>query len=385
MSRFWIYLKTNVRADLKQAHIIIGTFLFLPLFFSFIMGLSFDTAFAPEVSMDPLQISLQNEDEGTAGDLLEETLTGDEMAEYIDIVDEEDADYNVHIHPDYTENFEETPITIEAKENTSVSDENILSQLITEWQQAIVDQETLLREMETIEDPEVAANLMASLEEIAGFDIDELFNAQTYESDTALTSNQFSAVTGLIYILFMSMAGSVSMSTNDDLKGTRKRIDILPLTPKSKILYEIGTNTVIYGVISMVYIVIWRLIDTNTFIGNPMFYIFWVLIYTLLFQVVNSLLLYIVPDKLTNVFYQGVFMLYMIFGFLPLDRMLGGNLGELFSQNFIRLLFNQPFYDYMLTQDFSGHLILAGSLILVSILITFVTIRLKQRKELSPV
>lgn len=384
MSRFWIYLKTNVRADLKQAHIIIGTFLLMPLFFSFIMGLSFGTAFTPEVSIDPLQVSLQNEDEGAAGEALSDTLAAEEMEEYIEIVEEEESDFNIQIHSDYSENFEETPLAIETKENSSTSDENMLTQLITEWQQAVVDQDTLLREMETIQDPQVASNLMESLEEVATLNTETVFNTKTYDSANALTSNQFSAVTGLMYLLFMTMASSVSMSTNNDFKGTRKRLGILPLSPKNKVLYEIGTNTIIYSVLAILYIVIWRLIDTNTFVGNPMFYILWVLIYTLFFQAANSTLLHVIPDKFTNIIYQGVFMLYMLFGFLPLDRMVGGELGAFFSQNFIRLIFNQPFYDYMLTQEFSGNLLLAGSLILVSLLMTFITIRLKQRKELSP-
>jgi hypothetical protein len=383
MSQFWIYLKTNIRADLKQVHIIIGTFLLLPLFFSFIMGMSFSSAFTPEVSIDPLQVNLQNEDEGPAGEALEKTFIAEEMEEYIEIVEEEDADFNIHIHSDYTENFEETPLTIETKENSSTSDERMLTQLLTEWQQAIVDQETLLSEMEDLQDPQVTENLVAGLEEIAAIDIASIFQTETYDSDTALTSNQFSAVTGLMYLLFMSWASSVTMSTNDDFKGTRKRLGILPLTPKNKVLYEIGTNTIIYSVLAVLYVVIWRLIDANTFVGNPIFYIFWIIIYTLFFQVANTILLHVIPDKLTNLVYQGGFMLYMVFGFLPLDRMIGGDLGEFFNQNFIRQIFNQPFYDYMITQDISGNLILAGSLIFISVALILITIRLKERKELS--
>jgi len=383
MSRFWIYLKTNVRADLKQAHILIGTFILLPLFFSWFMGLSFSSAFIPEASIEPIQMSVRNEDEGEAGDLLNDMLSSEEMEEYIEITDEDEADFNLHIQTNYSENFEETPLTIEASENSSSAEENMLSQLITEWQQAIVDQEALAAEMASIENPQVVDNLITSLEEVSDFNVDTIFNTQNYESETALTSNQFSSVTGLIYILLLTLAGSATMSTNEDLKGTRKRLDIIPLSPRAKVLYDIGTNTVIYTTISLMYVVIWRVIDSNTFAGNPLFYVFWIVIYTLFFQALNSALLHIVPDNLTRIFYQGAVMIYMIFGFIPIDRMIGGELGAFFSQNFVRLIFNQPLYDYMLNQPVTGNLMIAGSLLLVSLIVSIVTIRIKSRRELA--
>lgn len=121
MSKFWIYLKTNIRADLKQVHILIATFILLPLFFSFLMGFSFSSAFVPEVSIDPIQISLQNEDVGEAGELLSEVLASEEFEEYIEIVDADNADFNVQIQPNYSADFSKTPIIIEANENSSSS------------------------------------------------------------------------------------------------------------------------------------------------------------------------------------------------------------------------------------------------------------------------
>ncbi|HLR92421.1 MAG TPA: hypothetical protein VK048_05110, partial [Atopostipes sp.] len=126
MSRFWIYLKTNLRADLKQIHLIIGMFLLLPLFFTLLMGFSFGSGFVPEATIEPIEISLQNDDEGELGGLLFDTLSSGPMEEYIEVV-EEDADFHLQIHSDYSENIENTRVTIETKENSS-SEENMLQQ-----------------------------------------------------------------------------------------------------------------------------------------------------------------------------------------------------------------------------------------------------------------
>src|SRR5690625_2623886 len=259
----------------------------------------------------------------------------------------------------------------------------MLQQLIMEWQQTLLDSEQLSAQLASIESPQVIQNLQNELQHIMDMNLDTMFKTEQYDSQTALTSNQFTSVTGIMYLLFMTLAGGVGMSTNKDLQGVRKRLGVIPLSPKSTILYEVGANTITYTLIILFYILLWRLIDSNTFVGNPLYYLIWIIVYTLFFQSLNAALLHIVPDKLSNVFYQILFMFYMIFGFLPIDKLVGGRIGEFFSQNFIRRIFNQPFYDHMLTGNLTGNSLILMGLVLVSILITIFTVRVKQRRELQ--
>ena len=87
--------------------------------------------------------------------------------------------------------------------------------------------------------------------------------------------------------------------------------------------------------------------------------------------------------KWTNIFYQVILMVYMIFGFIPIDRIVGGEIGQLLSENIVRQIFNQPFYDYMLTGQVGENIGVALGLILASLLLTFMTIRLSDRKEMQ--
>lgn len=383
MSKFWIYLKTNLRADLKQAHIVAGIFLFLPLFFSLLTGFSYSSAFVPDATIDPIQVSVQNDDRGEVGELFLGMITSEEMEEYIQVVEEADADFHLSIHPNYSASIQDTEMTIETKENSSSAEETMLKQLIVGWQQAAVDQEQIKVELASIENPQVLSNLQNSLQQLTEMELDSIFIAATYHSETALTSNQFTSVTGIMFALFLTLSGGVGMSTSKELKGVRKRLGVVPFTPREAVLFEIGANTITYVLLITLYIIIWRIIDLNTFIGNPLVYLFWILIYTLFFQALNSALLYLVPDKLSNVFFQIVFMFYMVFGFLPLDRMMGGEFGEFFSQNFVRKLFNQPLYDYMLTQDFTQNLGIAIGLLTATFVIIGLTITYKNRRELQ--
>ena len=93
--------------------------------------------------------------------------------------------------------------------------------------------------------------------------------------------------------------------------------------------------------------------------------------------------MYLVPEKLTAIFYQSFLMFYMIFGFLPIDKIAGGRIAELFSQNTTRKIFNQPFYDYMLSHNFLGNANIALGLIGVTTLLVGLTIIIRNRKEMA--
>lgn len=383
MSKFWIYLKTNVRADLKQGHIILSMFLLLPLFLTFILGFSYRSAFVPESEIEPIEISIQNDDSGEVGAILLDTLSSDDMADYLKITDEDDSDFHIHIQADYSERIEDTLLTIQTKENSSSSEEGMLKQLIMQWQQALLDQEHLMEELATIEDPAVMSTLQRSLEEVSEMNTDSIFTTEMYQSETALTSNQFTAVTGVMYILIMTLSGGAGMSTSKELQGMRKRLGVVPLSPKQVVLFEVATNTVIYTFIVLLFLFIWRLIDSQTFTGNPLFYLVWSLNYTLLFQSIGAALLHMIPDKFSNIVFQGVLMLYMLFGFMPIDKMIGGQIEEFFSQNFVRLLFNQPFYDYMQSGNLLESWPIYIGLVVTSFIIIGLTVRFKQRRELQ--
>lgn len=385
MSKFWIYLKANIRADLKQGHILIGTFVLMPLFFSLLMGYSFNPAFTPEVSLSAITIHLENNDKGEFGSALKEFLNSDELNEIVEVTTAEEADFNILIKPEYSQQLEETNIMIKAADNSSSTEQQILKQLLTTYQKLLVEQLQLAETVSTIEDSNKAQMLLSSLGDIGSISRDSIFQVETYVSDQALTSQQFSSVAGLIYMLLFTLAGTVTMNTEEKFKGTRKRLEVVPLSTSQKVLYEILTNVTIYTILGLIYIATWRIIDRNTFSGNILFYIGWLLLYTLLFQAINMALKYIVSDKASYILYQLITMVYMIFGFLPVERMVGGALGDFFNRNVVRELFNQPIYDYILGDNLAMIFPLFISIFLVSVVFISVTIFIKDRRDVRAI
>lgn len=383
MRQFWIHFKTEVRALLKQWPQFLGGYLLVPLFFSILMGFSFDTAFVPEASIDPIPIHLHSEDQGEAGQQLVGVMESGELSEVFELVEVDEADFQIRVEEGYSDNLADTLITIETLPNVSSTDKTIITQFITQWQQALVDQQALAAEIDTIDNPETVEQLIISLEEVANITTDYTIDTVAYNSDTALTSNQFTAISGFIFLLSMSLSSSVAMSTKKEFKGLSKRIGILPLSTTQTVIYDVLTNTIIFAVISSIYMVAWRFIDPTTFIGNPLIYFAWILVYSLFFQVLNTAMAKLFSGKWVNILYQVILMSFMIFGFLPIDKMIGGQLGEFFSTNFVRQIFNQPLYDYMLTQQPTDNISLALGLLVTSLMIIFITIRIRYRKEMQ--
>ncbi|WP_407089556.1 hypothetical protein [Ruoffia sp. FAM 26254] len=75
----------------------------------------------------------------------------------------------------------------------------------------------------------------------------------------------------------------------------------------------------------------------------------------------------------------------MILGFLPIDRLIGGEFGEIFSQNYYREIFSQPMIDYILNNDWMSNIGIAVGIVLVSVILIFLVIQLRNRRELKPI
>lgn len=385
MSQLWIYIKTNMRTNAKQWPVMLAVYVVMPILFSLLMGFSFSSLFVPDQTSNPIEVSISNRDQGEAGQVLVDTLSREAMQAYIDIIDDaEDANFTIHIQPEYSQRLEETLVEVESKENASVSQETILVQLITDYQNTLVNQQVLANEVATINDQVIVEQLVASLDRVAGISAEQLFEKQQYESQSSLTSNQFTSVSALIYIFILSLAGSVGMKTKDELKGLRKRIGVLPLTPAKDVIYGITSDTITFVLLGAIYMIIWHLIDGNTFVGNPLFYLGWLTLYAFLFQVLNNVLYYLVPDKYTNMVYQLFTMIFMIFGLMPIDRLLGENFQEFFSTNYYREIFSQPMYDYIINQQWNENIGLALGIVIVGVILTLFVILLRTRRELKP-
>lgn len=382
MSRLWVYLKNDLKLNMAQLPNLLMIYVGVPLFFTVIMGFSFSNSFIPETSFEPIKIALVNEDEGEFGARLVDVFQAEEMAAYLEHVeDADDADFRVVIEEDYSNRLAQTPISIHAAENTSSSQEAMLTQLVESYQQNLVNRIGLNDAMRDVGRADSAEFLSVQLAEVEAIQVSNVFEKKTFQSDAALNSNQFTSVAGLIFVFVLGMSSSVGLKTQAELKGLRKRLEILPLTVFQDVVYSVISNTVIYTLLGIIYIGIWRLIDVTTFAGNPLYYLMWLVIYSFFFQALNNGLYYFVPEKYIMVVYQTFNIFFMILGFLPMDQILSGEVGMLFEQNYFRQIFSQPFYDFVLSGNWGANLEIAVGLVVVSVVVIVFIIWWRNRKE----
>ena len=83
MSQLWIYIKTNIRALVKQGPMVIAMYVILPIFFSLLMGFSFSSLFVPEEISKPIEVTINNLDQGEQGQQLVDVLQSEAMQSYI--------------------------------------------------------------------------------------------------------------------------------------------------------------------------------------------------------------------------------------------------------------------------------------------------------------
>lgn len=385
MKPLWFFVKTNLKLNLRQAGVFLGVYVAVPVLMSLFMAFSFSSAFVPDDTSNPIDVWVLNEDEGDRGGQLIDILNSVDLQPYLTFVEEkEDADFSIDILPAYSQEMEQTHIEIHSKEYSSLSEERMLVQLLSEIQSTIVNQQILNDAISGMKDQEGVNQLITQLNQANMMKPSQTFVKEGYQSATSLTANQFTSVAGLIYVFMMMFSSSVGMKTKEEFNGLRKRMSMFPLTPTQDVLYSFVTDTITNVFLGVVYIAIWRLIDSDTFTGNLLFYLSWVLIYTMVFIALNNVLYYIIPDKVSGVAYQLFIAIYMIFGLIPFDQILGESAKAILQTNYFRQIFQQPFYDYIIYRDWGQHSLLAVVFVVIVILLTAMIITIRSRKELHP-
>lgn len=382
MDLFWTYLKTDLKLSFKQFPKLLAVYMLIPLFFSYILAISFSSTFIPDESSDPIQLSIDQEDSGIYSQMLIKALKSEGLSHYLEITDESISSFHLTIEREYSQNLIDNLLSLESKENSSLTEESILKDILQQWQFSLVNQEYLGQEIAVSDNSAATLSIVAAIQEANSISSNQIFEQERYESNLALNSFQFTSVSGLNFILIMSMASVASMVT-PQFKGLRKRLAMVPLTAMKRVIFEVLSNSLLFCIILAIYILFWRLINPTTFIGNPIFYLNWIIVYSLFFQSLNVLMHYVIPDKWVQPVYQISVIAYMIFATLPFDRIISGRLGQLFDENIFRKLFNQPFYDYFIYGDALTHLPIAFGLIVSTVIITYITIIIQQRRELN--
>lgn len=366
----WVISKANILSIAVSVWLI-------PLALSLLFTFAFSTAYQPESIPEKMSVSLENQDTGEMADTLINYLSSDELTNYIQIIDTEEADFHVEIPADYSENFTERPVTIQVEPGASQTKAKLLADVIRQFELAVLKQSSFLKAAGSrAEDivnqmaDQTATYLQASQKEL-------------YSSDQTITSAQYYSLANIFMALIILLMSEATVMSDERFKGYRQRVLSLPLSVSQRTVYDTVANILLIIIGGIFYILTWRLIDATTFAGSILVYLLWITVFSFALYGIFNLIQALFPARWLPAISQIIWLAYFVFMQFPMHDIFGGAVGEWFKNNSISQLVQEPLITYFKTGEIRQYLPLLMALLVVGLLTHCVTIIINHRKEVA--
>ena len=383
--RYIRYIKANLISSLKSIPALLMLVL-MPFLLMLFLAFSTKSAFNPSNLTIETKIYIDNQDKGAYGEqvvALFEKLTEEKQIALTSV--KENAKVIATIPSDFTESIQTrsqaTPITLKKlgrTSNTSFAVYQSLFQTITsELLEASSVMNAVAESQNASITPEQVAGMLVSLQQdiLAG-----AFETEQVEAESQVTANQHYAITGLGFLFIMFLETAMRFGVQKELRGLRKRLDVLPFSISEKDRLDLAVNMMMTTLLSFVYIGLWKILDPTTFGGNFGSIIVLVVFYSLVFNALGNLIGNFVTEKNLPAFSTGINLGYMLLsGVIPLDRI--SSTFSFLSGNPFRQFIYTPFIDVMNGVSMREMAMVASPIILVLGLVFNWSLKRKEARQ----
>ena len=383
--RYIRYIKANLISSLKSFPALLMLVL-MPFLLTLFLAFSTKSAFNPSDLTIETKIYIDNQDKGAYGEqivTLFEKLTEEKQIALTTV--RENAKIIATIPSDFTESIQTrsqaTPITIEKSGRTSSTSLAVYESLLKTMTSQLLEASLVMHEVAESKNasitPEQAAGMLASLQqEIAA----GAFETEQVEAESQVTANQHYAITGLGFLFIMFLETAMRFGVQKELRGLRKRLDVLPFSISEKDRLDLAVNMMMTTLLSFVYIGLWKILDPTTFGGNFGSIIVLVVFYSLVFNALGNLIGNFVTEKNLPAFSTGINLGYMLLsGVIPLDRI--SSTFSFLSGNPFRQFIYTPFIDVMNGVSMREMAMVASPIILVLGLVFNWSLKRKEARQ----
>ena len=383
--RYIRYIKANLISSLKSIPALLMLVL-MPFLLMLFLAFTTKGAFNPSDLTIETKIYIDNQDKGAYGEqvvALFEKLTEEKQIALTSV--KENAKIIATIPSDFTQSIQTrsqtTPIVLEKlgrTSNTSLAVYQTLFQTITSQ---LLEASSVMNKVAESQNasitPEQVSGMLVSLQqEIAT----GAFETEQVEAESQVTANQHYAITGLGFLFMMFLETAMRSGVQKELKGLRKRLDVLPFSICEKDRLDLAVNMIMTTLLSFVYIGLWKILDPTTFGGNFGSIIALVIFYSLVFNVLGNLIGNFVTEKNLQAFSTGISLGYMLLsGVIPLDRI--SSTFSFLSGNPLRQFTYTPFIDVMNGVSMKGMAMVASPIILILGLVFSWSLKRKEARQ----
>ena len=383
--RYIRYIKANLISSLKSFPALLMLVL-MPFLLMFFLAFSTKGAFNPSDLTIETKIYIDNQDKGAYGEqvvALFEKLTEEKQIALTSV--KENAKIIATIPSDFTESIQTlsqtTPIVLEKlgrTSNTSLAVYQTLFQTITSQ---LLEASSVMSKVAESQNasitPEQVAGILVSLQqEIAS----GAFETEQVEAESQVTANQHYAITGLGFLFMMFLETAMRFGVQKELKGLRKRLDVLPFSICEKDRLDLVVNMIATMLLSFLYIGLWKILDPTTFGGNIGSIFVLIVFYSLVFNVLGNLIGNFVTEKNLPAFSTSMNLIYMFLsGVIPLDRI--SSAFSFLSGNPLQKFMYTPFVEVMNGVSMRGMVTVASPIILILGLVFNWSLKRKEARQ----
>ena len=383
--RYIRYIKANLISSLKSIPALLMLVL-MPFLLMLFLAFSTKSAFNPSNLTIETKIYIDNQDKGAYGEqvvALFEKLTEEKQIALTSV--KENAKVIATIPSDFTESIQTrsqaTPITLEKSGRTSNTSFAVYQSLFQTITSELLEASSVMNAVAESQNasitPEQVAGMLVSLQQdiLAG-----AFETEQEEAESQVTANQHYAITGLGFLFIMFLETAMRFGVQKELRGLRKRLDVLPFSISEKDRLDLAVNMMMTTLLSFVYIGLWKILDPTTFGGNFGSIIVLVVFYSLVFNALGNLIGNFVTEKNLPAFSTGINLGYMLLsGVIPLDRI--SSTFSFLSGNPFRQFIYTPFIDVMNGVSMREMAMVASPIILVLGLVFNWSLKRKEARQ----
>ena len=378
-------IKANLISSLKSIPALLMLVL-MPFLLMLFLAFSTKSAFNPSNLTIETKIYIDNQDKGAYGEqvvALFEKLTEEKQIALTSV--KENAKVIATIPSDFTESIQTrsqaTPITLEKSGRTSNTSFAVYQSLFQTITSELLEASSVMNAVAESQNasitPEQVAGMLVSLQQdiLAG-----AFETEQVEAESQVTANQHYAITGLGFLFIMFLETAMRFGVQKELRGLRKRLDVLPFSISEKDRLDLAVNMMMTTLLSFVYIGLWKILDPTTFGGNFGSIIVLVVFYSLVFNALGNLIGNFVTEKNLPAFSTGINLGYMLLsGVIPLDRI--SSTFSFLSGNPFRQFIYTPFIDVMNGVSMREMAMVASPIILVLGLVFNWSLKRKEARQ----
>ena len=386
--KFWYFLKANLQMMFKQFHMQFFMIVLGPLLIGLFINFSGKSVIERKPNKVDTLLYVENQDQEVLGNIVQKTLEQLNEREIIALTtDKEKAELIATIPTDFSKTVSEgqqkNPIQVQKKSKVSTSNQltyeiilkNITGQLFEQ-----VELKELVKNKKQVDDATAAVFSTQILQRTNEVLTKELYQRNDYQTSRMLTSEQYFSTTQLTMIWAMVLSLVVAGAVKPEFSGLNKRVKLLPLSVRQRETYGFISNVIQFYIFTLLYVGIWKLINSSTFNGN-LFGIAGILAIQLFAMLsIAGFVSIFITEKTLGIFSSIISLGFVLFsGALPLDKM--SPMFHWFGDNPFRRVLIEPIIRVMQQESVGDFIIIYAVIVIVAIIIAELQIRCLQRRE----